>query len=278
MTVHPEKNVKASEDYLHLMLHAHVIAAAKLLMSQKDFNNIRDLAVAIVDAYVSLPRSDDSTVLQACPDGVQLYASEVLSLGLLWFGYHDAIREGDGDRILNYWKFLLVLFKSTSHANYAKEAVNLLLQYYYKFSERQKAQLLWSRCINTRGLIGCNLPCDLHMEHLNRRIKKIIHSMGANVNPKAIVKAGKALGPVEHICQLFEEQTSNNTVYNSHPVPSFGKDLSTVVQVLQDEKVFVLTPGRSHKSFNANCPLMKKLSRKELARKIQKTIDQLQLV
>ena len=47
VTVHPEKNVKASEDYLRLMLHAHVIAAAKCLMSQRDFNDIRDLAVAM---------------------------------------------------------------------------------------------------------------------------------------------------------------------------------------------------------------------------------------
>ena len=273
MKVHPEKNVNASEDYLHLILLGHVIAAAKILMTQRDFNNIRDLAVAIVDTYVSLPRTDDG-IPEACPDGVQLYASEVLSLGLLWFGYHDATREGDSEKILNYWKFLLVLFKSTSHSNYAKEAVNLLLQYYYILSERQKAQLLWSRCINTRGLIGCNLPCDLHMEHLNRRLKKIVRSMGANVNPKAIVKAGKALGPVEHICQLFEEQTSSGTVYNSHPVPSFGKDLSTVVQVQQDERVFASISGRSHKSFIANLPLMKKLGRKELVKKIQKTIDQ----
>ena len=72
------------------------------------------------------------------------------------------------------------------------------------------------------------------------------------------------------MCLLFEEQTSNTMVYNSHLVPSFGKDLITIVQVLQDEKVFVLTPGQSHKSFNPNCPLMKKLRRK-LAKKIEKS-------
>ena len=67
------------------------------------------------------------------------------------------------------------------------------------------------------------------MEHLNRRLKSIIRSMGANVRPEAIVKAGKSLGPVEHVCQQFEEQTSNYTVFNYHPVPSFGKDLSILL-------------------------------------------------
>ena len=150
------------------MFHGHVIAAAKEFLSQRNFDEINNLAVTIVDNYVSLPRANDSTVPEASQYGVQLYASEVLSLGLLWYGYHDASTEGDGKRILNYWKFLLVLFKSTNHPNYVKEAVNLLLQYYCKLTERQKAQLLWSCCINTRGLHGCNLPCDLYMEHLNR--------------------------------------------------------------------------------------------------------------
>ena len=33
----------------------------------------------------------------------------LLSLGLLWHGFHDFVREGDGERILRYWKFLCVV-------------------------------------------------------------------------------------------------------------------------------------------------------------------------
>ena len=69
-----------------------------------------------------------------------------------------------------------------SDNNYAKEAVNILLQYQYYFSERQKAELLWSRCMNTRGLVGCNIPCDLYMEH-----KMVLKTQGANIHPE---KAG----------------------------------------------------------------------------------------
>ena len=117
----------------------------------------------------------------------------MLTLGLIWHAFHDAIREGDGDRIMRYWKFFLVLFKGTTHRNYAKEAVNLLVQYHYTLSDRQKAQLLWSRCINTRGIAGANIPGDLHMEHLNRRLKSVIRGMGGNVNAAAIQRAGKLL-------------------------------------------------------------------------------------
>ena len=88
---------------------------------------------------------------------VYIYATELLSLGLLWHGFHDAIREADGDRILRYWKILLVVFNSS---NSAKEVANLLIQYHYAFSERQRAQLLWSRCVNTKAYAGTNFLCD----------------------------------------------------------------------------------------------------------------------
>ena len=113
------------QDFLSLVVHAHVIAAAKNLMLENNFETPQSLATAIVEKYIRLPGADGESVVTMCDDGVLLYASEVLSLGLLWFGFHDAIQEGDGDRILNYWKFLLVLFKSTNHPNYAKEVVNL---------------------------------------------------------------------------------------------------------------------------------------------------------
>ena len=49
--------------------------------------------------------------------------------------HYDAIREGDGERILRYWKFLVVVFKSSNKRNYAKEGINLLVQYHYRLSD-----------------------------------------------------------------------------------------------------------------------------------------------
>lgn len=38
-------------------------------------------------------------------------------------------------------------------------------------SPQQSAVLQWSRFVNTHGRDGCNIPMDLHLEHLNRRFK-----------------------------------------------------------------------------------------------------------
>ena len=164
---------------------------------------------------------------------------ELLTLGLLWHGFHDAIKVGDGDRVLRYWKFMLVVFKATSHHNYGKEAVNLLVQYICVFSEREKAQLLWSRFVNTRGYPGTKIPCDLFMEHLNRTLNTVIRAMKANVKPSTIKKAGKAIASVNQVCEQFQLQTSSSVHSNRHPYPNSGKDLEMILNVLVEEEVFI---------------------------------------
>ena len=251
----PEKNMKATEDFFLLILHAHVITAANSLNQVP--SNVIELAKEIVKKFTTFTRIDD-TEPKSYEDKVYLYATEVLSLSLVWHGFHDAVKEADGDRILRYWKFLLVIFKATNHYNYGKEAVNLLYQYYFTFSESEKLQLLWNRCINTKGRQGTNMPCDLFMEHLNRRLKGVIRSMGGNVKPEVIKRAGKAIGPLDHICKVFESQTTNTQISDKHTMPSFGKDLTAVLKVLDDEKVFVPVSGRCHASFNLKCGLLEK--------------------
>ena len=44
------------------------------------------------------------------------------------FCFRDAVKEGDGDRIVLYWKLLLPVFKQQGHHNYAKEAFVFLPQ------------------------------------------------------------------------------------------------------------------------------------------------------
>lgn len=211
-------------------------------------------------------------------DGVFVYAKEVISLGLLWHGFHDAIKEADGERILRYWKFLLVVFKSTKHRNYAKEAVNLLYQYYYIFSGRKKMQLLWSRCVNTRGFCGTNIPCDLYMEHLNHRLKSIIRGMGGNLTPERIQHASRSIATVQRVCQEFERQTSGRVHSDHHPYPTFSKDTSSVLQVLNEEEVLKEKPGRKYPSFKFRKSVLNAMSVKSLEKAVKTNLDQLMTV
>lgn len=149
----PSNNVKAAEDFLLLLVHAHIIAAARVLYTMINPTSVLYLAKSLVATYLKLPMLDAQTgsVIQ---DGVHAYALDFLSLGLLWVAFHDAIKEGDGSRLVLHWKVLLVVFKSANRPNYGKEAVKLLIQQKYILSERKSMELMWSQTVNTKGRIS----------------------------------------------------------------------------------------------------------------------------
>lgn len=60
-----------------------------------------------------MPQTGESSDVEECTDGVHHYFMELLSLGLLQ-------------------KFLLEVFMSANHCNYANEAVNLLHRFNYR--------------------------------------------------------------------------------------------------------------------------------------------------
>ena len=46
-------------------------------------------------------------------------------------------------------------------------------------------QLKWSRTVNTHDRPGMNIPCDLHMEHLNCNVKSAMSSLHSNISDES---------------------------------------------------------------------------------------------
>ena len=100
---------------------------------------------SVLDEYVCLPITKDNSE-QTLQDHVKEYACDVLSLGLLYLEFIDAIREGDGERIIRCWKYILLLFKDSGRTNYSIEAFTLLVQYHFLFSERKNTTHVVTNC------------------------------------------------------------------------------------------------------------------------------------
>ena len=58
------------------------------------------MAGAVVDCFIHYQFHEAP---QRYQDSVQDYAIHLLSLGFFYIEYADAIREGDGDRVLRCW-------------------------------------------------------------------------------------------------------------------------------------------------------------------------------
>lgn len=254
----PKKDLNACEDFMEVVGTGHIIAAAKELLEDESIDpssmtpeqkndKIHEFGRKIVNKYINLHLVGEDSLEMG--DSVLDYAREVLTLSMLYAEFHDAIREADGFRILRCWKFLLIVFKASNRKNYALAALHLLAQYYILLPPRLAQQLIWSRCVNTTGKPGCNIPMDLHMEHLNRTCKTAIANLKANVTPKAVVRIGKCIGPLVGLINSFSTASSVAAKSSSHSEANFLDDLNKIVNELEKSEVFKLIPGRKHGAF-----------------------------
>lgn len=198
-----------------------------------------------------VPRSQASQLVKkVSPDGVYNYASALLNDGLQLLEFKDAIREGDGTRILRIWKVLLLYFHHAGHKNYKLESFHLSSMVNAIASPRIAAQLTWSRTVNVRGGKGHNMPVDLHMEHLNRTSKDYVANLGANTGETPIVQCGKSLSGIMAVCQHYDQENSVSPQSVQHTKHSTAQDMKKILtQLTSASSVFDYIPGREHKSF-----------------------------
>ena len=86
-SVDPEKNMKGCEDFLLIVLHAHVVAAGNKLMEKKQYDTVQDLARAILCKFTNF----DPDKKNSQNDRIHLYGTELLTLAIIWHSFDDSI-------------------------------------------------------------------------------------------------------------------------------------------------------------------------------------------
>ena len=141
--------MKATEDFLYVILCAYVVAAAK--QCKEEGEDCLPVAKKVVNKFIKLTITGQNEHTHIhINDGAYNYATDLLIMLLVWHGFHNSVKEGDGDRILLYWKVMLPVFQQSGHYNYAKEAFILLAQSHF-LSERKVTELKWNRTVNVHG-------------------------------------------------------------------------------------------------------------------------------
>ena len=177
------------------------------------------------------------------------YAIQIISMGCFYMEYSDAIREGDGERILRCWRYLLPIFWNSGRTNYANEVLNMLFQHDFSLSPRHATDLLWGRSINVHGRKGKNVSADLHMEHMNRVVKDCIKGLGSNQTERAIVRVSKALGTIIPVLDQYDEQNNIPSISGRHKVLSIQKNHEKICKELTKQKILQYIPRRKHDNF-----------------------------
>ena len=81
----------------------------------------------------------------------------------------DIIKEGDGERVLRCWRYLLQIYKGSGRTNYSIEALHLLCcQHHFYLTPSQSSEIIWSHFVKLiqvgyRGkwvTVGSGLPWE----------------------------------------------------------------------------------------------------------------------
>lgn len=208
---------------------------------------LEELCAMVYDRFIHF---NYNTETATSSDKVCNYSVQLLRLGCFYLEFVDAICEGDGNRVVRCWKYMIPIFSASGNSNYANEAANLLIQKSYSLSPRLSAQLIWSRFVNVHGRPGKNVPVDLHMEHLNKIAKCNIRFCGSNVNAKSISRIGRAIGTLSPVLESFDTNNNVEQVSSFQKKAKIQKDIQVVVSELVKSMCFVdLDHNRKHYAF-----------------------------
>lgn len=159
--------------------------------------------------------------------------------------------EGDGERIVRQYKYLMLLCKAdgSSSAKYALECLYQLLLVQGVMSEKDAEVFTWNRFVNNHGQTGMNIPFDLEVEHSNNYIKQGIHHLGVNVTKSAVTRISRAEKAVREVINKVDRGLHAAVSSSGHSQRSPKTDLEIVLKNLQEKNIFQIKEGRRYTQF-----------------------------
>ena len=155
--------------------HCYVVSANRNTTKWRSFESMSQLFMELtIHPYTHHESSVPPHVEEKA--GILNYTRSVLLLGLLRLNHTDAIRMGDGQRIMDIHMYLCLLYKTFKCPKYAYGMLKTIVQIKVLLTERLAHRLVWNRTVNHRGKPDSNHPNDLDLEHQNMLFKDQIHN------------------------------------------------------------------------------------------------------
>jgi hypothetical protein len=199
--------------------------------------------LSLTTVSTSTPPSNDI-------DDIFNYNTALLAEGLFFLNFLDSVSEGDGDRILRQYKYLMLLCRADgSHSSkYALESLYQLLLV-NGLSESEAGVFTWNRSVNNRGGAGKNIAFDLEVEHSNNYIKQGINHLGVNVTERAVTRIARAEKSVREIIFKVDSSIQYASPSGKHVEHFPQSDFEAIVKRLVDMNVFEYQEGRHYRHF-----------------------------
>ena len=186
--------------------------------------------------------SEDSSKTK--DDDVYSYNCALLTDGLFFLNFLDAISEGDGQRLMRQYKYMLLYCRSDGQHS-TKYALECLYQSFCVtslLSPRDCERFVWNRTVNNRGGRGNNIPHDLEVEHSNRFSKEGIKNVGPNISEKAVQRISNSESGTRSMLDGVDGSISRSRGSGQHTSSSTEKDLDELIKHAVQTEVFARKP------------------------------------
>jgi len=180
-------------------------------------------------------------------DHILAYQKALLTFNLTLRNINDCIREGDGERLIECYKFALLCFRNFGHTKYAKAVLKLIFE--IKSNPDKAFRLIWGRFVNNSGMIGKNISLDLHLEHLNKFLKELLMSLRSNLNENNADRISKSVRNTSLIVENVEKNLVAQSKQHSKNTHDAFADVKRLSMEYKKSKVFVCSEGREYESF-----------------------------
>lgn len=184
-------------------------------------------------------------------DDVFDYNCALLTDGYMFFNFLDAIKEGDGARIIRQYKYFMLYCKAdgTHSTKYALECLYQLFLVYSILTPRDSERFVWNRSVNNHGKKGCNIPLDESTEHSNNFVKQCIRNLGPNISETAVSRLCKAESSTRLMLEKLDDTLQRFSKSGSHSETSENKDLHELIKKVAAFKPFSVLEGRKYAHF-----------------------------
>jgi RecG-like helicase len=153
---------------------------------------------------------------------------------------------------------MMMMFKTVNNnSKYALEILPFLFFHQSSYALRTSYQTIHGLFVNKQGRIDSSIPADLHMEHMVKKTKSMLKSLGSNKTPEVIIKRSKALAGIDAISHQYDTSTRVIVRSQRHKTKSAADDEKRMVKDIHDIHPFQITPGRNFEYFKGlSAPLL----------------------
>ena len=176
------------------------------------------------------------------------YITTVLRCGLLSELRQDSVREGDGQRMVDHWKYDFMTFFAHNHTNYSIICFEMIANINALLSPKNAFQLIHNRFVNHHGGQGHNVAGDQALEFLNKVTKPKLQRV-VSITEKVTNRVGKSIRYCQDVSNAMDREIGNFSSIGRHAENNYEADVEAFVADMKGEDFFTKIPGRAFPSF-----------------------------